>query len=88
MRQPGEWMQMPTDDRILEVLETGLRFTPAVIAENIGKTREQVQRRVSELHDRGLVERPKRGYYEITEEGRAYLAGDLDAESLDLEEDG
>lgn len=83
MRRPGEWMQMPTDDRILEALDSGLKLTPAMIAENIGRSREQVQRRLSELQGRGLVERPKRGYYLITDEGRAYLTGDLDADDLE-----
>ena len=74
---------MPTDDRILEVLESGFRFTPAVIAENIDKSRTHVSRRLSDLTENGLVEKPKRGYYEITERGRDYLAGDLDADELE-----
>ncbi|WP_123619203.1 winged helix-turn-helix domain-containing protein [Halorubrum sp. CSM-61] len=82
MRKPADWMQMPTDDRILEVLESGFRFTPAVIAENIDKSRTHVSRRLSELTDYGLVERPKRGYYEITDRGREYLAGEINAEEL------
>jgi len=83
MRKPAEWMQMPTDDRILEVLEGGLRLTPAVIAENIDKSRTHVSRRLSDLTEKGLVEKPKRGYYEITDHGRAYLAGELDANELE-----
>jgi len=82
MRKPADWMQMPTDDRILEVLESGFRFTPAVIAENIDKSRTHVSRRLSDLTDYGLVEKPKRGYYEITEIGRQYLSGDIDADDL------
>ena len=82
MRKPAEWMQMPTDDRILEALESGLRLTPAVIGENIDRSRQHVTRRLSELTERGFVEKPKRGYYEITDRGRAYLAGELDANDL------
>lgn len=74
---------MPTDDRILEVLESGFRFTLAVIAENIDKSRTHVNRRLSELTDHGLVERPKRGYYEITEQGKEYLSGEIDAGELE-----
>jgi len=85
MRKPADWMQMPTDDRILEALEGGLRLTPAVIAENIDKSRTHVSRRLSELTDYGLVEKPKRGYYEITDRGREYLAGELDANDLESE---
>ena len=82
MRKPADWMQMPTDDRILESLESGLRLTPAVIAENIDKSRTHVSRRLSDLTDYGLVEKPKRGYYEITDLGREYLDGDLNAGDL------
>ena len=82
MRQPAEWMQMPTDDRILETLDTGLSLTPAVIAENIDKSRQHVTRRLSDLRDHNLVERPKRGYYNITNRGRAYLSGELDSGDL------
>ena len=32
-------MYMLTDDRILEALESGLRLTPTVLAENIYKSR-------------------------------------------------
>ncbi|WP_080506910.1 winged helix-turn-helix domain-containing protein [Halorubrum distributum] len=82
MRKPADWMQMPTDDRILEALEGGLRLTPAVIAENIDKSRTHVSRRLSDLTDYGLIEKPKRGYYEITDVGREYLDGELDAGDL------
>lgn len=34
------------------------------------------------LVDYGLVTRVKRGYYEVTADGEAYLAGDLDASTL------
>ena len=73
---------MPTDDRILEALESGLRLTPAVIGENIDRSRQHVTRRLSALTERGFVEKPKRGYYEITNLGREYLAGELDASEL------
>lgn len=38
MRKPGEWMQLPTDERILEILHSsGLVLSPAVIEKNIDK---------------------------------------------------
>jgi predicted transcriptional regulator len=82
MRSPAEWMQMPTDDRILEALDTGLKLTPAVLAENVDKSRQHVTRRLSDLLDNGLVERPKRGYYTITDRGQAYLSGELNPAEL------
>lgn len=87
MRQPGDWMQLPTDDRILEALQSsGMVLSPAVIGKNIGRSREQVTRRLSILVNCGLVTRVERGYYEITDQGEAYLEGDLDARNLDPDE--
>lgn len=71
-------MQLPIDDRILEVLKhSDLILSPAVIAINIDKSRDEVNRRLSKLTEHGFVERVKRGYYKITDRGRAYLAGDI-----------
>ena len=83
MRQRGEWMQLPTDDYILETLEGGLALTPAVIAWNIDKGRSTVQKRLGPLESAGLIEKvDEKGYYRITDSGRAYLEGDLDADDL------
>lgn len=82
MREPAPWMQMPIDDRILEALATsGMVLSPSVIAFNIDKSRSEVNRRLSELVDHGLVDRVKRGYYEITEAGEQYLDGNIDPNS-------
>ncbi|OLZ39698.1 PhiH1 repressor [Natrinema saccharevitans] len=86
MRQPGEWMQLPTDERILEILNSGLLLSPQVIAKNIDKSRVHVNRRLSVLVEYGLVTRVERGYYEIAMPGVQYLEGELDAD--DLESDG
>lgn len=75
-------MQLPIDERILEALANGLVLSPAVIALNIDKSRSEVNRRLSELVDIGLVERVKRGYYEITDGGEQYLSGDLDPDEF------
>lgn len=76
-------MQMPIDDRILEALATsGLVLSPSVIAFNIDKSRSEVNRRLSVLVEHGFVERVKRGYYKITEDGKRYLAGDVDPDNL------
>ena len=84
MRQSAPWMQLPLDERILEALETsGMILSPAVIAINIDKSRSGVNRRLAVLVEYGLVTRVKRGYYEITEQGSQYLAGELDASTLD-----
>lgn len=82
MRQPADWMT-PMDDRVLEVLNAGLVLSPTIIAYNIDKSREAVGRRLSELSDAGLVNRIERGRYEITDRGREYLAGEIDADELE-----
>ncbi|WP_135855250.1 transcriptional regulator [Halorussus salinus] len=87
MRRPGDWMQLPTDERILETLESsGLILSPAVIAKNIDRSRHEVNRRLTALVDYGLVEREERGYYIISETGQQYLAGEFDASTLDEDE--
>jgi len=83
MRQPGDWMQNPTDDRILEVLDSGLELGPAAIGHNIDRSRSWVSQRLSALVDHGLAAQAAPGYYEITEDGRCYLTGDLDASNRD-----
>nr|WP_243645285.1 transcriptional regulator [Natrarchaeobius chitinivorans] len=84
MRKPASWMQLPIDDRILETLDSsGLILSPAVLAINIDKSRDEVNRRLSVLVDYGVVRRVKRGYYEITDLGEQYLEGELDASELE-----
>jgi DNA-binding IclR family transcriptional regulator len=70
-------MQLPIDDRILEILsESGLVLSPAVIAYNIDKSRDEVNRRLSVLTEEGFVVREKRGYYRIAMDGEKYLRGE------------
>ncbi|OAQ54796.1 PhiH1 repressor-like protein [Natrinema mahii] len=83
MRNPGSWMQNPTDERILEVLDTGLMLGPTAIAKNIEKHRVTVSDRLRTLREYGLVDSPEDGYYSITDLGEQYLAGELDADDLE-----
>jgi len=84
MRQPASWMQLPIDDRILESLDSsGMILSPSVIAINIDKSRDEVNRRLSTLVEHELVTRVRRGYYEITDHGQQYLNGDLDLTDVD-----
>jgi DNA-binding Lrp family transcriptional regulator len=77
-------MQLPIDERILEALESsGMILSPAVIAINIDKSRDEVNRRLTVLANQSLVTRVKRGYYEISETGMQYLAGETGG--VDLE---
>ncbi len=78
----------PMDNRILEVLQSsGLVLSPSIISYNLDVSREAVNRRLKELTAYGMVEKVDRGKYEISEEGRAYLAGELDADDLERDEE-
>lgn len=75
IREPAGWM-VPMDDDILELFHgTTLVLTPSIIAYNTGYSREEVNRRLRELADHGLVDRVERGKYRITALGESYLAG-------------
>ncbi|WP_084777810.1 hypothetical protein [Natrialba sp. SSL1] len=87
MRKPGEWMQNPTDERVLEVLNTGLELGPTVIARNINRDRTGVNRRLSVLVEYDLVRRVDKGYYEITKLGQEYLDGEIDAGELERDDE-
>ncbi|ARS89942.1 transcriptional regulator [Natrarchaeobaculum aegyptiacum] len=86
MKKPGSWMQQPTDDRILEILDTDLALKPAVIGFNVDRSRKTIQDRLRPLCSVGFVQKvDDAGYYVITEDGRAYLEGELDADDLEPE---
>lgn len=77
VRPRERWMR-PLDDHILELCSASdLVLTPAVIAYNIEYSREEVNRRLSELERHSLVERVDRGKYRITQYGQQYLSGSL-----------
>ena len=77
LRHPGDWMT-PMDDAILELFHSAhLVLTPAIIAHNIEYSREEVNRRLTELDRHGLVERVERGKYRITRLGEQYLQGQV-----------
>ncbi|MFD1565624.1 ArsR family transcriptional regulator [Haloarchaeobius amylolyticus] len=75
IRQPAEWMA-PMDDELLAVFHgTDLALTPAVVAYNAGFSRKEVNRRLLELADHGLLEKAERGKYRLTRRGKRYLEG-------------
>lgn len=72
------------DDYILEFLaEHNIVVTPHVVSANIDYNRQYVNQRIRKLADNGLVENTERGLYRITDRGRSYLAGELDASELE-----
>jgi len=73
-----------TDDRILDLLEESeLILSPAVMAKNLEYSRSWVSERTGKLVDAGLVEQVDDGYYRISDLGRSYLAGELEADQLE-----
>lgn len=83
MRPRVSWMNQ-TDDRILLLLEeSGLMLSPAVLAANLDYTRGWVSKRLRKLLEAGLVEKSQSSYYEITERGEQYLAGEINANILE-----
>jgi DNA-binding MarR family transcriptional regulator len=86
MRPVVSWMTK-SDDAILELLdECGIAIPPRAIAFNVGNvSRPTIDRRLPKLEDAGLVERydDPQGYTRITDRGRAYLSGEIDANELE-----
>ncbi|WP_226010819.1 winged-helix domain-containing protein [Halomicrobium salinisoli] len=77
IRQRAAWMT-PMDDDVLRLFHSkGLVLTPAIAAYNIDYSREEVNRRLAELEDRGFVERVERGKYRITDLGEQYVEGSV-----------
>ena len=89
MRRPRvDWMTR-ADDAILEFLlnegNKPLIANPSTVEANIDYKISHVRRRLRALQQAGLVEYfdEGRGLYQITDRGRAYLAGELDAKDLE-----
>lgn len=91
MRRRPEWLGK-YDEPILELLaESEIAAPPAVIAFNLewqgiaSPAYSTVQRRLQKLTKHSLLDRVEsdKGYYAISDKGRAYLEGELDLEELD-----
>lgn len=65
-----------------------MRLSPKCIAQSTGyKDSNHIGVVCRELRDVGLVTREDPGYYTITWQGEAYLAGELDAGERDIDEE-
>jgi predicted transcriptional regulator len=83
-RQRADWMN-PVDDQIMEILKESGAGTPNSLAQEMGKNNDYLGRRCRELASYGLLDRPSRGLYILTDLGEEYLEGELDANELDAE---
>jgi len=84
MRKSADWMVL-ADDRILEYLQENESGTPKEM-EDSGLVRfssQYIGQRCKKLVDYGLVRHLGNGVYIITEKGKNYLDGELDADELE-----
>lgn len=71
------------DVAILELLaESGLRFTPKVIAVNTDYTRNYVSRRCAKLKEAGLIFKDEKRTYALTDFGKRVLAESIPPEKI------
>lgn len=84
VRLGADWMVL-ADERILEFLDSEGPQPPSEIAadERVRFSTQHVNKRLWKLTDAGLTRRIGQGVYAITEQGEGYLAGELDAASLE-----
>lgn len=84
MRYSASWMTI-ADDRILEFLSTTETSTPKQMADSgdVRFSRQYIGERCRKLADFGMVQHLGNGVYRITDEGREYLKGGLDAAELE-----
>lgn len=83
MRYSGRWMSL-VDDRVLEYLRDHGSGSPKKMQEEgrIRYTPEYVAERCRLLAEYGLVRHLGNGVYQLTEDGEAYLDGELDTGEL------
>ncbi|NHN40068.1 ArsR family transcriptional regulator [Halorubellus sp. JP-L1] len=84
----------PVDRDILELFENQggsdeLRLTPRVVAANTDWGRDAIRKHLLTLRDADLLEYydEDAGLYQLSERGRAYLAGEVDVEELEDDDD-
>lgn len=88
MRKHADWMSH-VDERILEFLEEYGNHQPSQIANRLPEIGQDLDyhpkyigRRCRRLTEHGLTQNLGNGVYSITDVGREYLTGDIDASTL------
>lgn len=80
------WMA-PVDYEVMLFFENhDIEASPKVVSANIDYDRQYVSKRMGELAEAGLIETTSAGLYGLTDLGRDYLAGKIDADQLEREE--
>lgn len=92
MTRGPKWVNSATKPALNLLAEHDLALSATGIYYNLEQTlqrppsRSTVTRALKGLRERGLVEQPYGSLYQITEKGREYLAGDLDASELEVDD--
>lgn len=91
MAGDAEWTNSATKPVLRLLDESDLALSASGIVYNLQQRLERppseatVTRALKGLREHGLVKQPYRSLYQITDRGRAYLAGDLGSEDIDRE---
>ena len=87
-RKRGQWMNKAADP-VLEFLDEHNISVPIGVLDNeLPPSYMTINRALTDLENHGLIERDPdyESYRRITDLGRAYLDGEVDADNLELEE--
>jgi predicted transcriptional regulator len=86
-RKSGDWMSI-WDDRILEFIRSEGHASPKDLMETGGihVTKATISRRMRRLAEYGFLTHLGNGIYVMTDDGEAYLNGDLDAQKISPED--
>jgi len=84
-RLPASWMTAADDD-IMELVREHGNLSPKAVESFGGPRASHVSRRAALLCDYGLLTRIYRGLFGMTDKGRWYLDGRLDASALSADE--
>jgi len=81
-RKRGKWMNKASDPVLEFLQEYNIGVPIGTIDNNLQSSRPTIAKALEELEGRGFVARDESysSHYRITDRGRQYLAGDLDAD--------
>jgi predicted transcriptional regulator len=82
VRKRADWLTRK-DEEILEVMREEGNMTPQALEDFDVTVANYARDRLAELARYGLVEKLSRGLYRLTDDGEAFLDGELNAAELD-----
>lgn len=83
-RDRADWM-MPVDERILELLDQRGNLTPRYVSKTGVCSQSYASDRLSMMARYGLVDRMTHGLYRLTDDGKGFLGGEVDASGLTVD---